>query len=160
LPRQPLLEQEPIARLIAATRRRIKQAVGRRLRTHGLSPQQFWLLVNLEEGVSLRDLARRLHMDEPTASRIVSGLVQRRLVKVDADPDDRRRRALGRTPSGAVLTRTVQPIADEVRRAVEAGFTASEKDALRLFLVRVMENMGRLEDQDQGIGARKPRKET
>ncbi len=155
-----MLEQEPIARLVAATRRRIKQAVGRRVRAHGLSPQQFWLLVNLEDGASLRDLARRLHMDEPTASRIVSGLSRRRLVRVEADPRDRRRRALRHTATGAELTRSLRPIADEVRRRVEAGFTASEKDTLRRFLERIMENMGRLEDQDQEGGVGKPRRES
>ena len=140
-----MLEQEPIARLIGATRRRIKQAVGRRLRHQGLSPQQFFVLVNMDEGLSLRDLAGRLHMDEPTASRVVSALTRRRLVRTESHPEDRRRRRLALTAAGQDLAYKVQPIADELRRAVEAGFSAAEKDLLRSLLARVMENMGRLE---------------
>lgn len=150
-----MLEQEPIARLIAATRRRVKQAVGKRLRRQGLSPQQFWVLVNLHEapGASVRALAGRLHMDEPTASRILAGMVRRRLVYMKSDPSDRRRRRLGLTPSGSGLALRMGPIAQEVRSAVEAGFSPAEKDALRRLLIRVMTNMEDLERAAETRGA-------
>ena len=142
-----MLEQEPIARLIGAARRRIKQALGTRLRSHGLSPQQFGVLVSLDEtpGTSVRALAKRLHMDEPTASRIVAGLVGRRLVQMKSDPSDRRKRHLVLSASGSAVAVRLRPIAHEVRAAVEAGFSSAEKDALRRFLVRVMANMEELE---------------
>jgi DNA-binding MarR family transcriptional regulator len=142
-----LSEQEPLARVIGATRRRIHQAVTRRLRTHGLHPQRFWVLVNVLEkpGPSLRELARRLRMDEPTASRIVASLVRRRLLRVRADADDRRRHQLELTPEGLALARRLAPIATEVRQAVEAGFTDEEKATLRRLLARVVENMVFLE---------------
>jgi DNA-binding MarR family transcriptional regulator len=140
-----LTEPEPIARLIAGARRRLRQAVGRRVRALGLSPQQFWLLVNLEAGSCLRSLASRLHMDEPTASRIVAGLRRRRLVSTRADPHDRRRLELGLTQQGADLARRLRPVAEEVRRTVEDGFTTEEKDHLRRLLGRVVENTRRLE---------------
>jgi DNA-binding MarR family transcriptional regulator len=142
-----LTEQEPLARVIGATRRRIHQAVTRRLRAHRLNPQRFWVLVNLMEapGSSLRHLARRLHMDEPTASRIVAGLSRRRLVSSRQDAFDRRRRKLELTTEGHKLARTVAPIAKEVRGAVEAGFSDDEKDALRRLLRRVVENVAALE---------------
>jgi DNA-binding MarR family transcriptional regulator len=142
-----LPEPEPLARVIGATRRRIHQAVTRRLRAHGLHPQRFWVLVNLLEtpGASLRELARRLRMDEPTASRIVASLARRRLLRVRPDSDDRRRHQLELTPEGMALARRVAPIASEVRRAVEAGFSDDEKATLRRLLARVVENMVDLE---------------
>jgi DNA-binding MarR family transcriptional regulator len=154
-----LLEQEPIGRLIAATRRRIKQALGRRLRRQGLSPQQFGVLVNLDEapGPTVRALASRLHMDEPTASRIVAGLVRRRLVCMKNDPEDRRKRCLGLTAGGSGVAEALRPVAQEVRSAVEAGFSTAEKDALRQMLIRVMDNMERLEQElaAKVVGARR-----
>lgn len=142
-----MFDSDPLARAIGATRRRIHQAVTRRLREHRLNPQRFWVLVNLLEapGSTLRELARRLRMDEPSASRIVASLVRRRLVRAGEDSTDRRRRPLELTPDGLRLARTVSPIAREVRRAVEAGFTDEEKDALRRLLGRVVENMAALE---------------
>ena len=139
--------QEPLARVIGATRRRINQAVSRRLRTHRLNPQRFWVLVNLMEtpGATLRELARRLHMDEPSASRIVANLTRRRLVSQRQDVVDRRRRNLELTAEGQRLARTVAPIAKEVRRAVEAGFSDEEKETLRRLLRRVVDNVAALD---------------
>jgi DNA-binding MarR family transcriptional regulator len=136
-----------LARIIGATRRRINQCVGRRLRVHRLNPQRFWVLVNLLEAPrsNLRELARRLRMDEPSASRIVSSLARRRLVAAREDPVDRRRRNLELTTAGRTFALQVAPIAAEVRQAVEAGFTVQEKDTLRGLLGRVAENMDRLE---------------
>jgi DNA-binding MarR family transcriptional regulator len=155
-----LLEQEPLSRLIGATRRRIHQAVGRRLRSHRLNPQRFWLVVNLLEapGLSLRELAGRLRMDEPSLSRIIASLGRRRLVRARADRADRRRRSLELTAAGESLARRLAPVAGEVRRAVEAGFTPEEKETLRRLLGRVIDNMDALERQhaaDPG-GSRRP----
>src|SRR5258708_38423191 len=87
-------EQESIGLMVAATRRRIKQAVGRRVRSHRLSAQQFGLLVAIVEGeaLSLRELADRRPMDQPTTSRIVTTLIRKKLVRAEGDPLDRRRR--------------------------------------------------------------------
>jgi DNA-binding MarR family transcriptional regulator len=149
---QPSLQHDPVGRLIAVARRRIKQVVGRRLRHHRLSPQQFWVLVYLGEcpDISLCELAERLHMDDPTASRVVGALTLRRLARIQPHPTDRRRRRLGLTPAGAALAKRVAPIALEVGQAVEEGFTPREKACLQNLLRRVIENVERL---DRGTGA-------
>ncbi len=136
---------EPLGLLIGAARRRIKQAVGKRLRRHGLAPQQFWLLVAIHEseGLSLRALAESRHVDEPTASRVVAALVRKGLVRSAGDPRDRRRSSLRLTPRGAALARDVYGIALEVRRAVEAGLTRAELAAAARALRQVMTNMDR-----------------
>jgi DNA-binding MarR family transcriptional regulator len=133
--------------MIGATRRRIDQAVGRRVHAHGLNPRRFWVLVNLLEapGSSLRELARRLRMDEPSASRIMASLARRRLVCVRPDEADRRRHRLELTPEGRALAGTLAEVAVEVRQAAEAGFTDEEKATLRRLLCRVGENMGAFE---------------
>jgi len=41
--------KEPIGLLIAAARRRMKRALQDRVAPHGLTPQQFWVLVNIDE---------------------------------------------------------------------------------------------------------------
>ena len=149
-----MLEQEPLARLIGATRRRIIQAVGRRLRSHRLNPQRFWVVVNLSEapGLSLRELAGRLRMDEPSLSRIIASLGRSRLVRARADPADRRRRSLELTAAGESLARSLAPVASEVRRAVEAGFAPEEKETLRRLLGRVIDNMDALERHEADPG--------
>jgi len=93
LHKQLLVNEEPIGLLIAAARRRIKQVVGIQARRYHLTAQQFWVLVAVYEhpNVPLHTLAARLHIDDPTASRIVFSLVRRQPLQSKIDPCDRRR---------------------------------------------------------------------
>ena len=95
---------EPIGLLIGAVRRRIKQAVWSRLRGYRLSTQQFWVMVALHEhpGFSLGQLAAHLRMDNPTASRVISTLLNRKLVEIRGDAEDRRRARLHLRPPGRI----------------------------------------------------------
>jgi DNA-binding MarR family transcriptional regulator len=153
---QVLPEQESIGLLVAVTRRRLKQAVGRRVRPHGLSAQQFWLLVAIveREGQSLSELAEGRRMDPPTASRIVTTLIRKRLVQEEGDPRDRRRCLLRLTASGRALAECLHPLAREVRAAVVQGLSPSERLALRNGLRRIIDNMDRFERKGQNrLGA-------
>jgi DNA-binding MarR family transcriptional regulator len=146
---------EPLALLIGAARRRIKQAMAYRLRAHGLSPQQFWLLVVLREseGLSLRALAERRHMDQPTACRVVTTLTSRGLVKAESDPRDRRRSCLRLTARGIALADRVHPVASRMRTAVTRGLTPEEVSVADRVLRRVMANMERFEGEADRAGS-------
>lgn len=140
-------KQEPIGLLIGAARRRIKQAVGRRLGRWRLTPQQFWVLVAVSEneGLSLGDLVERLRMDAPTASRVVTALVARKLLRAAGDPHDRRRSRLHPTAAGAALGPELRALAAEIRQTVARGFDEAELEAARAMLRRVIANMDLLE---------------
>src|SRR5690348_13007264 len=99
---QRLRMQEYIGLLIAAVRRRIKQAVLGPAAGHGLTPQQFWFLVaNAEQpGISQAELAHRVRADAPTASRLVAAMAERGLLRTELDPDDRRRARVFLTAAG------------------------------------------------------------
>jgi len=151
LQRQPLenstaIPNEQIGLLIAAARRRIKQAVGERARRYSLTAPQFWVLVAIREtrGTSLRELATRLRMDEPTASRVVTALILRKLVRAEEHPTDRRRSCLHLAAAGVAVANELLETATEIRNAVAQGLTAEEKDALRKGLRKVIANMDRL----------------
>ncbi len=144
---QVLPEQESIGLLVAATRRRIKQAVGRRVRSHRLSAQQFGLLVAIVEGegLSLRELADRRRMDQPTTSRIVTTLIRKKLVREEGDPRDRRRRCLRLAAPGRALAERLYPVALELRAAIVGGLSPAERAALRNGLRKIIHNMDRFE---------------
>ena len=133
--------------LIAAARRRIKQAVIARVGDRGLTPQQFWILIAIHEtpAVSQSAIAERTFADAPTVSRAIAPLVERGLARAATDPADRRRTQLTLTPSGAKLARSLAPIAREIRETVVAGMTDAEVEALNAALDRVVSNLDRLE---------------
>jgi DNA-binding MarR family transcriptional regulator len=139
--------QEYPGLLIAVARRRIKQAVLARAAHRGLSPQQFWLLVGLRErrGTSQTELAERLHVDAPTASRVLATLVRRRFVRVEQDPADRRRARVHLTRTGEELSGELAGIAGEIRAAMVEGMSAAELDGLRRGLHKIISNLERLE---------------
>ncbi len=142
-------EELPIGVLIGAARRRIKQAVGQRLRGYRLTPQQFWLFVAIHEmeGLSLRELAERRHIDSPTACRVVMTLTRKGLVRAQGDPKDRRRSSLRLTPRGAETIAQVYPMALELRDAMTRDVPASDLETALRVLQKVMTNMERFETQ-------------
>jgi DNA-binding MarR family transcriptional regulator len=140
-------QEDQIGMLVAAIRRRLRQVVHARARSHRLSPQQFWALLGIRaaEPLSLGALAERLPIDTPTASRVVASLTRRRLVRMAEDPSDRRRLLIETTPEGAELAARLRPVARDLRDALVAGFSPGELAALRGALRRVLGNLDRYE---------------
>ncbi len=148
-------QREPIGLLVVTVRRRIKQVASILLQGHGISPQQFWTLVVIarNDGVSLRELAARRHMDEPTACRVVNTLVRRRLVRRSPDRADRRRSRLMLTPSGAEITAALLPVEEAILTAVEGALTPAERHAVVTGLRKVIANLDQFEESQAGRGS-------
>jgi DNA-binding MarR family transcriptional regulator len=140
--------QEHTGLLISAARRRIKQVVLDRVQARGLSASQFWMLVAVSEqpGCSLRELAARLRLDDPTASRVLAALARAGHVRLDQDSEDRRRLRARLTPSGRALARKLVPLAAEIRGTVDSALDARERETLRALLVKVITHI----DQSRG----------
>jgi MarR family transcriptional regulator, transcriptional regulator for hemolysin len=142
-----LPKQEPIGLLLASLRRRQRQAVEMRVRDLKLSTQQFWLLVALceRQGASLADILAALPMDQPTASRVVAAVCRRKLVLIENDPKDRRRRLMTLTPKGQEFAARCLTVAAQVRGAIVAGFSPEEIATFRSWLRRIVENLDELD---------------
>ena len=153
LPRQRSQRRVPAGLLIATIYRRINLAVGARVRHHGLTPRQFWVLVRVYEhmGLSLRELAEQSRMGQTTASRVISTLAKRKLVRIDEYARDRRRARLVLTTSGYALAKELRVLAVELRRALEAGFSGTEREVLRSFLTKILANIDRFQ-RKRGAG--------
>ena len=138
--------------LIAAAQRGVKLAVRRHSRALGLTSQQFWFINAARElpGASLGEIARRQHMDAPTASRLADGLARRGMIRTA--PDDRDRRALHvlLTPAGARMAGRIAPLAASVRSAVVRGMSRRQQDALRASLRQVLANVQTFAAQADG----------
>ncbi len=141
--------QEHVGLLIAAARRRIKQAVIARIAEHRLTVPQFWILIALAEhpGIPQTMLAEQIRSDPPTVSRTLTALIERRLARAELDPDDRRRTRVSLTPAGERLAAELSTVATEIRAAIVEGMTEEETVALRHGLRRVVANLDRLESR-------------
>jgi len=138
-------QKEPVGVLIAVARLRLRQMVASRVAAHGLTPQQFWALINIDEadGPSLSQIAERLRMDAPRASRAVTQLLKRRWVAAEGDRGDRRRLRLRLTHSGRGKIAHLRMLAAKLRSAAFYGLMREEEATLRALLHKIIANLDR-----------------
>src|SRR5277367_4356718 len=105
---------------------RAARALGRRfdevLRPFGLTNGQFSLLMSLNrpKPAGMGSVASLLAMDRTTLTAALKPLERRGLVRVMADPEDRRSRLLALTPKGTRLLAAAVPIWRDNHAAIEA----------------------------------------
>ena len=136
-----------IGHLIGAARRRIKQALWAQLQPLELTPQQFWVLLVVDEAgsLSLHELAQLVWMDDPTASRIVKAMEIRGFLGTSPDPNHGRRRLIRIGPEGTRLMPSLRALGLAFRKQIEHGVSPQAEARLRMALERVITNMKELE---------------
>lgn len=136
-----------LGHLIGAARRRIKQALWAQLQPLELTPQQFWVLLVVDEAMSLslHELAQQVWMDDPTASRIVKALETRGFLCTSPDPNHGRRRLIRIGPGGTRLMPSLRALGKAFRGQIEQGVSPQAEARLRAGLERVITNMNELE---------------
>ena len=116
---------------------RAARALGRRfdeaLRPFGLTNGQFSLLMSLNrpKPAGMGSVASLLAMDRTTLTAALKPLERRGLVKITADPEDRRSRLLILTPKGTRLLSSAMPIWESTHRELEALLGGDEPARLR-----------------------------
>lgn len=143
------LQDPPLGSLIAGVRSRIVQVSQARVASEGLTAQQFWMLVVLQErGPScLRAVADHLWCDEPTASRLLKALMKGGWVTVGPDPSHGRRLRIQISEQAAPKVAKLHREALSLRAGLKAGLTAEEERQLRGYLARILQNLDRLDAQ-------------
>jgi DNA-binding MarR family transcriptional regulator len=103
------------------------------LRPVGLTNGQFSLLMSLNrpEPPGMGPVASLLAMDRTTLTAALKPLERRGLVKVTADPSDRRGRRLSLTRKGTALLAKATPIWEDAHVRVETLLPDGDPDRLR-----------------------------
>lgn len=96
-----------------------------------------------EEGISQRDLSRRIRMMEPTTVTALRLMERRGLVYRERDTSDRRRSLVYLTDRGRALRAELLPLAAETNLAAIAGLNSGEILNLRRMLTAVIANLDR-----------------
>lgn len=103
-----------------------------------------WVLLqqlDQEDGRSQLELARATFKDAPTVTRIIDLLAQKKLVRREPDPSDRRRFRIVLTPVGRQKIETVMPLVIQFRKAAWAGLSEQQIDALVDTLNTIFDNL-------------------
>ncbi len=118
----------------------LMRAIREQMRSHRaaeVSVPQFRALAFIEKhpGTSLTDVAAHIGLTLPSMSKLIDGLVERKLAKREFDAVDRRRVTLGLTPRG----RAVLQAARDSTHAYLAGVLAQLEPAERATVIQAME---------------------
>jgi DNA-binding MarR family transcriptional regulator len=142
-PMPDTLTHAGLGTLAMAMRRRLKSVVGSRLAPYDLTNQQFWvMLVLLEQGPSsLHPLAQQVWMDDPTASRVVKGMVGRGLLHAQPDPKHGRRIVISLAPSALPLAHELQRLATDIKSTLITGLDPDQQAVMRHGLLAMIANL-------------------
>ncbi|MDZ8172997.1 MarR family winged helix-turn-helix transcriptional regulator [Microbacterium xanthum] len=92
------------------------------------------VLAGAPDPLSVSELAERIGVDQPRASRLVQQGVQAGMVRREADPDDARRTRIALTDDGAAIARSVRGERTDAVRTALADFTDAERAELARLL--------------------------
>ncbi len=108
---------------------RVVRVQMRRHRTADLSVPEFRTLgfLNSHAGASLSDVADHIGLTLPSMSKLIDGLVERKLVTREFDPADRRRVTLALTGRGRAILETAHAASQTYLAEVLAALSPAER---------------------------------
>jgi DNA-binding MarR family transcriptional regulator len=111
----------------------------------GITLNQHFILRELwnTDGLTVRQLAQRLRLVDPTMTTTISALEKKKLVKRSGSSEDRRRVHVFLTPAGKALHADVARGTDEISDAAFGGISDADRARLRRMLERIRGNMER-----------------
>lgn len=106
----------------------------------------FLRILWIEDGLTQRELSRRVATAEPTTLEQLRNMEKRGLIKRKRSKEDRRVVHVLLTPKGRILEKKLMKHVDELNATALEGFSASEMTMLRDLLGRVRNNMRRAKE--------------
>jgi DNA-binding MarR family transcriptional regulator len=114
----------------------------------GITLNQHFILRELwqTDGLTIRELAQRLRLVDPTMTTTISALEKKKLVKRNGSSEDRRKVHVYLTAAGKALHSDLADGTSEISDAAFSGISDTDRTRLRRMLNRIRENMQRYTD--------------
>ncbi len=138
-----LKPEESAGYLVRDTHLLFAKALRNRLQAHQITPGQWYFLRTLwdEEGLSQRELSRRVGTTEPTTVSALRLLARNGMVERVRNPKDRRTINIFLTDAARAMKAELMPVAVEVNDIATAGLTDEEFVQLRGLMKKIRENL-------------------
>lgn len=122
-----------------------------KIEPHGVTTGMWYFLRALwqEDGLTQRELSRRIGTMEPTTLTALAAMEKAGLVRRERDLQDRRKLHVLLTPKGHALRGELLPLAQEVVHKATAGFTPEDKARFLGYLAAVQRNLADVPDPDE-----------
>ncbi len=121
----------------------LRAGMAREMRPLDITPEQFAILSLLQErgGLQQREIAELLLKDRPNITRILERMQNKKLIKRETDPKDRRAVRVHLTANGKKLLPKVEKIALDFRTQAYQGLSEAELNQLKQTLHHISENL-------------------
>lgn len=137
---------------MGVTHRRMSALFQQRLSGHGITPEQWSALnqIDRSQGLIQKELANRTGKDKPTTTRILEHLERKGLIFKKPGEHDRRCFLVYCTEAGSALIRETTAIEDGVTAEVRRCMSDEEYDSLMALLVRIQHHVeSKLESMEE-----------
>ena len=130
--------------IVKVAHRAFTRALQECLKPHGVTLAQWYFLRELwiEEGLSQRELSRRVGVSEPTTVTALALMVRRKLAERRRRGGDRRTLYIYLTPKGRALRGTLLDDGLKVNNDAARGLAAADVERLKQLLLRAVDNLG------------------
>lgn len=120
-----------------------------KIEPYGVTPGMWYFLRALwqEDGLTQRELSRRIGTMEPTTLTAIASMEKIGLVTRARDERDRRKLNVSLTPKGRALKAVLLPLATEVVDQATAGFSAEDRARFLGYLAAVQRNLAELQPE-------------
>lgn len=142
--RKPILPfRRSVGYQIRTTHRLVQRALQMRIEHHGVTLGMWYFLRVLwdEDGLTQRELSRRVGTMEPTTMSAVQTMEQSGFVHRIRNPDDRRKINVYLTTKGRELETLLLPAGIDVVQTATGDFTQREIDMLLSLLSAIQKNL-------------------
>ena len=131
------------SQLISVAARLFARTLQTRLASHGVSAGQWPLLLYLweQDGLSQKQLSRRVQIEEPTTTRTLGRMERDGLVFRKRDEKDRRRINVFLTMRGKELREELLPFAQEVNTLATHGLSDQDKTKIISLLTYIISRL-------------------
>ena len=155
---QPSEEGLSVGQLMGRARASLLASLDAELERFGLNSTQFAVLKHLGEGSArtAADLCRLNRYDTGAMTRILDRLEEKGLVRRERGREDRRVVFLRPAPQGRALLPRLMAVATRVVEAHLAGFSATEIEALKGYLHRMIDSGQARGENRQSASGGKP----
>jgi MarR family transcriptional regulator, organic hydroperoxide resistance regulator len=135
--------EDSVGYQVRATNRAFQTALRDNVETFGVSPGMWYFLRLLwqHDGLTQRELARRIGLMEPTAFAALTAMERRGLIRRVKNVADRRKVNVHLTAHGKALRETMLPIAHDVNADGLKGLAKDEVLTLLGLLKRIERNL-------------------
>ena len=131
--------------LMARLHRSLRRNYDRQLKSFGLTPCQFEVLMTLwsEDGIVLGELRRRVSRDGPTITGVVDRMEKKMLVKRMRDPHDRRVVKVHLTSKGENLKGDLERTKKLIMEKITRSLSLKDMNSLVSLMEKMMRNVER-----------------